>query len=90
MHIYIDIAYASVIIPAGIGEETNCDGVHVRVDEDDVGVVLERLGEEGAGDAAADDDHAVAGGTQHAGLLHRVLVAARMSSTKSIDLDGWM
>jgi hypothetical protein len=36
-----------------------------RVDEDDVGVVLERLGEEGAGDAAAHDDDAVAGGPQH-------------------------
>jgi hypothetical protein len=38
-----------------------------RVDEDDVGVVLERLGEEGAGDAAAHDDDAVAGGPQHGG-----------------------
>jgi hypothetical protein len=28
-------------------------------------VVLERLGEEGAGDAAAHDDDAVAGGPQH-------------------------
>nr|ACL53677.1 unknown [Zea mays] len=39
--------------------------VLLRVDEDDVGVVLERLGEEGAGDAAAHDDDAVAGGPQH-------------------------
>jgi hypothetical protein len=37
----------------------------VRVNEDDVGVSLKRLGEEGAGDAAADDDDAVAAAPQH-------------------------
>lgn len=47
-----------------------------RVDEDDIGVVLERLGEEGAGDAGADDDHAVAAAPQHA-CPDRVLVTPR-------------